>query len=176
MGLNATDSEAPPWQRGSPLPFSFFFFYFWGSSQAVADRLAGALTSQVFKETKTTGRAAGEEEWPAKWERRHIERDSVVEGEKKKNILNRWRSTTFWPSGSAGDNSPSSVFLELYNTPNYSVRKIKESQRAVEWKKKRAKLPRWIGRKVCCSSCLDCRFIYTLKAVTLLYYHQSISC
>lgn len=32
---------------------------FWGSSQAFADRLAEALTSQVFKETKKTGGSVG---------------------------------------------------------------------------------------------------------------------
>lgn len=42
-----------------------------------------------------------------------------------------------------GRQQPSSVFLEPYNTPNYSVRKIKESERAAEWKKKkRAKISR----------------------------------
>ncbi len=52
MGLNATLFVARPDKEGAPA-------FFWGSSQAFADRLAGALTSQVFKETKTMGRAAG---------------------------------------------------------------------------------------------------------------------
>lgn len=145
MGLNATTiSVARPNKEGAPC---LFFFFSWGSSQAFADRLAEALTSQVFKETKTMGRAPGEgreasceEEWPAKWERRHIERDRV--GEKKKHIepMERYNLLTIWLGGWQ---QPSSVFLELYKTPNYSVRKIKESQRAVEWKKKRAKLSQW---------------------------------
>lgn len=46
-------SLRPAPTKREPLPF------YWGSSQAFADRLAGALTSQVFKETKTIGRAVG---------------------------------------------------------------------------------------------------------------------
>lgn len=144
----------PPPQRGSPLPFSE------GSSQAFADRLAEALTSHLFKETKTIGEASrgrrgagGKEEWPAKWERRRIERDRL-KGRKKKHIepMKKYNLLTIWLGGWQ---QPSSVFLELYNTPNYSVRKIKESQRSVKWKK-RAKSSQWATnfggvQYVCCS-------------------------
>lgn len=132
---------SPPQQRGSPLLFSE------GSSQAFADRLAGALTSQLFKETKTIGEASrgrrgtgGKEEWPAKWERRRIERDRL-KGRKKKHIepMKKYNLLTIWLGGWQ---QASSVFLELYNAPNCSVRKIKESQRSVKWKK-RAKSFQW---------------------------------
>lgn len=59
----------------------------------------------------------------------------------EKNILNRLRKCnllTIWISG--WKQSPS-VFLELYKTPNYSVREIKGSQGAVKWEKKRAVIP-----------------------------------
>lgn len=88
MGLNA----ALPDKEGAPA-------FFWGSSQAFADRLAEALTSQVFKETKTTGRAAGKGGRPvAKKNDLPNEKEDILKGtewEKKNNILNRWRSATF---------------------------------------------------------------------------------
>lgn len=61
MGLNA-----PPQQKGRPLLFSSE-----GSSQAFADRLAGALTSQRFKDTKTIGEASRGRGWRGgRWQRR----------------------------------------------------------------------------------------------------------
>lgn len=94
LGLNATLSAEPPRQKGSPCLFSE------GSSQAFADRLAGALTSQVFKETKTVGRPAGTGGGPVvKKNDLPNEKDDILKGTswkgERKNILNQWRSTTF---------------------------------------------------------------------------------
>lgn len=65
------------------------------------------------------------------WKGQSGRKEKHIEPMKKYNLLTIWLS---------GWQQPSSVFLELYNTPNYSVRKIKESQRAVEWKKKKSKV------------------------------------
>ena len=58
----------------------------------MADGLVGALTGQVFGETKRTGRAAGKKnELPN-------EKEDVLKGterEKKTAVLKRWRSSTF---------------------------------------------------------------------------------
>lgn len=52
--------------------------------------------------------------------------------------MEKYNLLTIWLGGWQ---QPSSVFLELYNTPNYSVRKIKESQRLLSGKKKEQSSP-----------------------------------
>lgn len=104
----------------------------------MADRLVGALTSQVFKETKRTGRAAGKKNDLAN-EKEDVLKGTEWEREKKKTThieaMEKCNLLTIWLGGLQ---QPSSVFLELCNTANYSVRKIKESQRAVEGKKEQS--------------------------------------
>lgn len=106
-----------PHKRGSPPPPL-------PTTPTLADRLSEALTNQVFKETKT----AKKNDLP-NGERRRIEKDGAdghLESMETCNLLTIWLD---------GRRQPSSVFLELRNPPNYSVRKIQESQRAVEWKR-----------------------------------------
>lgn len=164
MGLNATLSVARRDKEGAPA-------FFWGSSQAFADRLAGALTSQVFKETKTMGRAAGEGRGCQWWRRMTCQMRKKTywkgqSGRKKKHIepMEKYNLLTIWLGGWQ---QPSSVFLELYNTPNYSVRKIKESQRAVEWKREKKEQSRpnglWIVEK------LETLLAYIWSSITLFW-------
>lgn len=118
-------------------------FFLWVSSQAFVDRLAKALTSQVFKETKTEGEGHREQRW-----RRmtcQMRKKTYWKGQRTRKTERK----TYWTNREVqpltiwlrGWQQPSSVFLELYNTPNYPVRKIKESQKAVEWKEESKFVP-----------------------------------
>ena len=138
MSLNATLSMSRTMTKENPC----LFFFPLGASQAFASRL---VTSQVFKDTKRVGRAVGRSRGGGQLQERmtcQMRKKTFWKGQsgrKRKHIelMEKYNLLTICLSGWQ---QPSSVFLEPYNIPNYSVRKIKESQRAVEWKKRGAKL------------------------------------
>ena len=87
-------------------------------------------------------------------------------GREKKHIepMEKYNLLTIW---FGGWQQPSSVFWEPDNKPNYSVRKIKESQRAVEWKKK--VLPIGVGKVYYCCRYFP-HFILSINIVNSLDY------
>lgn len=130
--------------KREPLPF------FRGSSQAFANRLANQSGLQRDKDDGEGSKGGERGRW---WRRMTCQMRKKTywkgqSGREKKHIepMEKCNLLTIWLGGWQ---QPSSVFLELYNTPNYSVRKIKESQRAVEWKKKSKVVPEGTVDKLC---------------------------
>lgn len=140
MGLNTTLSSARPIKENQTL--SAFFSL--GVQSSIRWQIGKGANQSGLQRDKDGG--GGPQRATVKKNDLPNEKEDILKGtedqkdREKKHIepIEKYSPLTIWLRGWQ---QPSSVFLELYNTPNYPVRKIKESQKAVEWKEESKFVP-----------------------------------